>query len=211
MADIPHAPVWMQAPLPAVFIWREGRSTRWQLNEAASCWRETAGLSVPAWRELAEQALALPGTRTELESHGLAWRRVQAAPGWVLWLDPRKPEASHPEGDGGTGTAGMASADVARLSMAREFGRIGFWERDLRSGQARWDAHIFDMFGLDPAAGAPAFEHSTALMGTLQSAGRPFELMVYPGATHGVPGEARQLHLWRTITRFLDRTARAPR
>ncbi len=55
------------------------------------------------------------------------------------------------------------------------------------------------------------FEHSTALMGTLQSAGRPFELMVYPGATHGVPGEARQLHLWRTITRFLDRTVRAPR
>ena len=164
MADIPHAPVWMQAPLPAVFIWREGRSTRWQLNEAASCWRETAGLSVPAWRELAEQALALPGTHTELGSHGLAWRRVQAAPGWVLWLDPCKPGASHPEGDGGTGTAVMASADVARLSMAREFGRIGFWERDLRSGQARWDAHIFDMFGLDPAAGAPAFEHSTALI-----------------------------------------------
>jgi len=29
--------------------------------------------------------------------------------------------------------------------------------------------------------------------------------MVYPGATHGVSGEARQLHLWRTITDFLDR------
>ena len=30
-------------------------------------------------------------------------------------------------------------------------------------------------------------------------------MMVYPGATHGVSGEARQLHLWRTITDFLAR------
>jgi dipeptidyl-peptidase-4 len=53
------------------------------------------------------------------------------------------------------------------------------------------------------------FEHSTGLIAALQNASRPFELMVYPGATHGVPGEARQLHLWRTITAFLDRTVRA--
>jgi dipeptidyl-peptidase-4 len=53
------------------------------------------------------------------------------------------------------------------------------------------------------------FENSTVLMGALQSRSFPFEMMVYPGATHGVSGEARQLHLWRTITRFLDRTARA--
>ena len=53
------------------------------------------------------------------------------------------------------------------------------------------------------------FENSTVLMAALQAAGRPFDMMVYPGATHGVSGEARQLHLWRTITRFLDRTARA--
>ena len=53
------------------------------------------------------------------------------------------------------------------------------------------------------------FENSTVLMGALQAAGRPFEMMVYPGATHGVSGEARQLHLWRTITAFLDRNGRA--
>lgn len=52
------------------------------------------------------------------------------------------------------------------------------------------------------------FENSTALMGALQEHSRPFELMVYPGATHGVPGEARQLHLWRTIENFLDRSVR---
>jgi dipeptidyl-peptidase-4 len=53
------------------------------------------------------------------------------------------------------------------------------------------------------------FENSTVLMGALQAASRPFEMMVYPGATHGVSGEARQLHLWRTIMAFLDRNGRA--
>ena len=54
------------------------------------------------------------------------------------------------------------------------------------------------------------FENSTTLMSALQQAGTPFDLMVYPGATHSVSGEARQVHLWRTITRFLDRATGAP-
>jgi len=49
------------------------------------------------------------------------------------------------------------------------------------------------------------FENTTVLVGALQGLGRPFELMVYPGATHAVSGEGRQLHLWRTIESFLDR------
>jgi dipeptidyl-peptidase-4 len=53
------------------------------------------------------------------------------------------------------------------------------------------------------------FENSTVLIGALQAASRPFEMMVYPGATHSIAGEARQLHLWRTITGFLDRTVPA--
>lgn len=52
------------------------------------------------------------------------------------------------------------------------------------------------------------FENSTVLMGALQGRSFPFEMMVYPGATHGVTGEARQLHLWRTIENFLNRTVR---
>jgi dipeptidyl-peptidase-4 len=52
------------------------------------------------------------------------------------------------------------------------------------------------------------FENSTTLIAALQGRSFPFELMVYPGATHGVSGEARQLHLWRTITGFLDRNVR---
>jgi dipeptidyl-peptidase 4 len=49
------------------------------------------------------------------------------------------------------------------------------------------------------------FENTTVLVGALQQQGIPFELMVYPGATHAVSGEGRQLHLWRTIEGFLDR------
>jgi dipeptidyl-peptidase-4 len=53
------------------------------------------------------------------------------------------------------------------------------------------------------------FGNSTALMAALQARSQPFEMMVYPGATHGVSGEARQLHLWRTITNFLARRVAA--
>lgn len=55
------------------------------------------------------------------------------------------------------------------------------------------------------------FEHSTVYMGRLQEAAIPFELMVYPGATHRVSGEERQVHMWRTITDFLDRHVRGER
>lgn len=49
------------------------------------------------------------------------------------------------------------------------------------------------------------FENSTALIARLQEEKRPFEMMVYPGATHAVTGEGRQIHLWTTIEDFLNR------
>jgi dipeptidyl-peptidase-4 len=52
------------------------------------------------------------------------------------------------------------------------------------------------------------FENSTALIASLQAQKKPFELMVYPGAAHAVPGEAPKTHVWLTITRFLDRTVK---
>ncbi|MGL4541727.1 MAG: DPP IV N-terminal domain-containing protein [Polymorphobacter sp.] len=50
------------------------------------------------------------------------------------------------------------------------------------------------------------FEHSTALMAALQKDKRPFDVMVYPGATHAVGRGATAEHLWMTILRFLGRT-----
>jgi dipeptidyl-peptidase-4 len=48
------------------------------------------------------------------------------------------------------------------------------------------------------------FQNSTALYAALQGADRPFEMMVYPGATHAIAGPALQTHVWTTIERFLD-------
>ncbi len=48
------------------------------------------------------------------------------------------------------------------------------------------------------------FSNSTALMSALQSRGREFELMTYPGAKHGLLG-TNQLHRLRTTERFFAR------
>ncbi|QPQ55792.1 S9 family peptidase [Allosphingosinicella flava] len=53
------------------------------------------------------------------------------------------------------------------------------------------------------------FDNMTALMGEMQGKKVPFELMVYPGATHRVSGEGPQVHMWKTIERFLNREVKA--
>jgi dipeptidyl-peptidase-4 len=52
------------------------------------------------------------------------------------------------------------------------------------------------------------FQNSTELYARLQQGKRPFEMMVYPGATHAIAGEGLQTHVWTTITRFLDENVR---
>lgn len=43
------------------------------------------------------------------------------------------------------------------LDMAQEFGRLGFWEREIPSGEGRWDKHVFGFWGLDPKDGTPNY------------------------------------------------------
>jgi len=50
------------------------------------------------------------------------------------------------------------------------------------------------------------FENSLSLMEALQEESIPFELMVYPGRAHGLRGRGTQLHVFRTIAGFFDRT-----
>lgn len=52
--------------------------------------------------------------------------------------------------------------------------------------------------------------HSTAFMTAMQEKGRPFELMLYPGQTHGFAGEEVNIHEWRTVENFLRRLGVAP-
>ena len=43
------------------------------------------------------------------------------------------------------------------LDMAQEFGRLGFWEREIPSGRGRWDRHVFAFWGMTPTADPPDF------------------------------------------------------
>ena len=50
------------------------------------------------------------------------------------------------------------------------------------------------------------FENTTRVLNALQEKSIPFESMLYPGQRHGIRGNDRQLHQWRTYLDFLDRT-----
>ena len=44
------------------------------------------------------------------------------------------------------------------LDMAQDFGRIGVWERDVRTLEGRWDRHMFRFWGLEPSEKTPNFD-----------------------------------------------------
>jgi PAS domain S-box-containing protein len=48
-----------------------------------------------------------------------------------------------------------------QLSLLQDVGRMGLWERDLRTGVGRWDRHVFRLFGFEPAPTAPAYDEVT--------------------------------------------------
>lgn len=49
------------------------------------------------------------------------------------------------------------------------------------------------------------FDNSVKLMAVLQNAGKPFELMTYPGKKHGIRGAATRAHLWNQALDFFNR------
>jgi dipeptidyl-peptidase-4 len=48
-------------------------------------------------------------------------------------------------------------------------------------------------------------QHTTQLINALVKAGRPYDLLLYPGKTHSLRGSGTQLHLFRAITAYLQR------
>lgn len=54
------------------------------------------------------------------------------------------------------------------------------------------------------------FTNSTRLMDALTSRGILYELMTYPGAKHGISGPRSQLHVFRTIEKFLQERLEKP-
>jgi dipeptidyl-peptidase-4 len=49
------------------------------------------------------------------------------------------------------------------------------------------------------------FANTTRVLEALQVRGVPFDTMLYPGQRHGIRGNERGLHLWRTYLEFFDR------
>jgi dipeptidyl-peptidase-4 len=54
------------------------------------------------------------------------------------------------------------------------------------------------------------FENTTALVARMQKEGQLFEVMIYPGQTHGISGAPDRIHLWRSIADFFDRRLGLP-
>ena len=76
--------------------------------------------------------------------------RVQSVGGQLLWT-MRDVTREH-------ALSQQASRQGELLQTTQEFGRLGIWERAIPSGEGRWDAHVFDFWGLDPEGGTPTHE-----------------------------------------------------
>ena len=156
--------VWLSAPLAAMRICSDGGCIRWQLNPAArqSDW----GRALPdgQWQELANRLMAecteRPGCVEGIVSTGepaveLAWAAVALDEGWLVWLVAQpKPVDPQP-----TGASGIDLAD--RLALLQEFGRMGLFERNIRTGVGRWDPQVFELYGFDASEGTPNYDEAT--------------------------------------------------
>jgi len=48
------------------------------------------------------------------------------------------------------------------LDLAREFGRLGLWERHIPTGEGHWDDQVFSFWGLKPTPRAPTYEEGAS-------------------------------------------------
>lgn len=140
--------LWLSSPAPALRLWADGR---WKLNPAAARWASDHGIADAGWQALARELVATlrhpePSSRGRVAFPGssleLDWTSVWLDSGWLAWLV-------------------LPSADAARLALIEQFGRTGAWERDLRTGEGRWDTHMFRLCGFDPAGGVPNFDQAS--------------------------------------------------
>ncbi|MDP3824216.1 MAG: PAS domain-containing protein [Burkholderiales bacterium] len=146
--------LWLAAPAPAIKLWPETGPAGWRLNAAALRWSRRHGLDDAALRALAEQLLLAQTPTVASEGRvaalALAWKSLPFDAGWLVWLVPEDVQ------NGASGATGVVFSTAAdKLDLVQEFGRLGLFERDVRSGEGHWDAHMFRLFGLEPAVGPP--------------------------------------------------------
>jgi PAS domain S-box-containing protein len=104
-----------------------------------------------------------------------------------------------------------------RLEVAQDFGRIGIWERDVRTLRGRWDRHMFRFWDLEPGDGTPDFDAATRQVPSEDRLGETFRASVRRAGTYSArfrvqrpDGGVKQLHSqWRVIDGPDGRPARA--
>jgi PAS domain S-box-containing protein len=155
---------WLElAPVPLLQL-DAALVLRWRNARAEQLLGEPAQPGVPLTSLLAAPADETPwspwtpanGERdVELRAADVRWVRATAQPlrdgGWLVALLPAEERRA-------------AAAELERVSelldLARACGRIGIWERDVRTLQGRWDEQVRRFWGVDPQAAVPHFDVS---------------------------------------------------
>jgi PAS domain S-box-containing protein len=173
----PNDPVealWRAAPAPALRVWADapgpaprvdeagpasradapGPAPRAEPNEAARRLAVAASLGETGWAGLAAAARAQPAGQRFVHRPGVGDFALRCTPlplpdGLLVWIEPGPP-----------GVAERLLAD--QLHLVQEFGRMGFFVRDLATNEGHWDEHVYRIFGLDPALTTPRFDDAVA-------------------------------------------------
>jgi PAS domain S-box-containing protein len=149
--------IWLTAPSPAMRLGREAGAPGWRVNAAAQAWADARGLGGDClWSALAAELRAVPAGATggELAGAPLHWQAVPIGDSRdddrLVWFSPSEAQPWRSAAD--------------KLALMQDFVAIGVFERDLRTYEARWDAQMFRLFGLDPSEGSPPLERAMDLV-----------------------------------------------
>jgi PAS domain S-box-containing protein len=151
-------PACESAPSPALWV-RETDQVEWEQNPAAAAWPPTAHWTAAEWRSLARsvlQAHARGDSDAECLPLRVRWRALPVDDAVVAWLLPL-----HEAGDAERQALREQVETLAEpLRVAGEVGRLGVWERDLRTGRMHWNDPMFRAFGFDAVRGTPTHEEA---------------------------------------------------
>jgi PAS domain S-box-containing protein len=150
--------LWLQAPCAALKFAGGASAMPWRLNAAAIEWSLDAGVTEADWCAAVEQFAAVAVLPSEgqvsIGTLAVSYRAIDLADGRLLWLTPLAAPVPHDDG---------AWHDAAeKLELMQGFNRMGFFELDVRSGQSRWDKHMFRLLGMEPTLQAPDFEKAAS-------------------------------------------------
>ena len=142
--------VWLDAPAPAMKVWRESDAPRWRANRVLADAGAADGLREPAqWQALAEALLALcEGAGAPVLSIGGAAHRatvVPLPPGWLVWLEAA-PLAQRPP----NAHISPHSAFNAALPQWISLSGVSVWRLDLATERIQLNDVGYEAVGVEP-------------------------------------------------------------